>query len=90
VLKVRYGEAGNTGFLTGFKLVDVTLLPICGPQCPVCPPDFNQDGGVDGSDIVAFIDAWQAGDSCSDVNRDGGVDGSDVVDFWDMWQNGGC
>jgi hypothetical protein len=65
--------------------------PLCiTPICPVCPADFNEDGGVDGADINAFFQAWQDGDSCADVNQDGGVDGADIGDFFTLWQNGGC
>lgn len=65
--------------------------PLCiTPACPVCPADFNEDGGVDGSDINAFFQAWQDGESCADVNQDGGVDGADIAPFFILWQNGGC
>ncbi len=55
-----------------------------------CPADFNQDGGVDGSDISAFFEAWEAGESSADVNFDGGVDGSDIDTFFTVWEAGGC
>jgi hypothetical protein len=66
--------------LTGLQCVDPTP----------CPADFNQDGGVDGSDVAAFFQAWQNGESSADVNQDGGVDGGDVATFFIAWQNGGC
>jgi T5SS/PEP-CTERM-associated repeat protein len=55
-----------------------------------CPADFNQDGGIDGSDVDAFFASWESGDSAADVNRDGGVDGSDVDVFFSLWEAGGC
>lgn len=55
-----------------------------------CPADFNQDGGVDGSDVESFFLAWESGDTPADVNFDGGVDGSDIETFFVAWQNGGC
>ncbi|MCX5691344.1 MAG: hypothetical protein NTV94_16405 [Planctomycetota bacterium] len=55
-----------------------------------CPADFNLDGGVDGSDVSAFFESWEAGDSLADVNRDGGVDGSDIDTFFAAWEAGGC
>ena len=55
-----------------------------------CPADFNQDGGVDGSDVESFFLAWESGDTVADVNFDGGVDGSDIETFFVAWQNGGC
>lgn len=55
-----------------------------------CPADFNQDGGVDGSDVEAFLIAWEIGETDGDVNCDGGVDGSDVETFFYYWEAGGC
>lgn len=57
---------------------------------PPCPADFNRDGGVDGADVSAFFEAWEAGDAAADVNLDGGVDGSDVNAFFAVWESGGC
>ncbi len=55
-----------------------------------CPADFNQDGGIDGTDVQAFFAAWEAGDPSADVNFDGGVDGPDVDYFFGAWEAGGC
>ncbi|MBX3409755.1 MAG: CotH kinase family protein [Phycisphaeraceae bacterium] len=55
-----------------------------------CPADFNQDGGVDGDDITAFLLAWEAADNSADVNGDGGIDGGDVETFFLAWEAGGC
>ena len=55
-----------------------------------CAADFNQDGGVDGSDVGAFFLSWEAGEPLADINSDGGVDGPDVGAFFDVWQAGGC
>ena len=57
---------------------------------PPCPADFNRDGGIDGADVAAFFDAWEAGDASADVNQDGGVDGSDAQTFFNAWKAGGC
>ncbi len=57
---------------------------------PPCPADFNADGGVDGSDVIAFFAAWEAGAAAADVNKDGGIDGSDVEAFFAVWEAGGC
>jgi hypothetical protein len=64
----------------------------CTPEntCPGCPADFNQDGGIDGSDVGAFFEVWENGEPCGDVNQDGGIDGSDVDFFFFVWENGGC
>ncbi len=58
--------------------------------CAPCPADFDQSGGVDGSDVEAFYVAWEASEPSADVNRDGGVDGGDVEAFFLVWEAGGC
>lgn len=50
--------------------------------------DFNGDGGIDGSDVAAFFEAWETGDAPADVNSDGGIDGSDVEWFFERWEAG--
>ena len=57
-------------------------------RCSECLADFNCDGGVDGADIGAFFEAWEAGDTSSDLNSDGGVDGGDVDAFFERWEAG--
>jgi hypothetical protein len=58
--------------------------------CPVCPADYNNDGGVDGGDVQVFFADWTGAASCADVNADGGIDGSDVEFFFERWSAGGC
>lgn len=60
------------------------------PPCPPCTPDYNNDGGIDGSDIEAFFIDWESGNSCADVNFDGGIEGSDVEVFFILWSAGSC
>lgn len=55
-----------------------------------CPADFNQDGGIDGSDVNAFFTAFEAGDQSADVNFDGGINGDDVEYFFQVFEAGGC
>lgn len=55
-----------------------------------CGADFNQDGGVDGSDISVFFQIWESGSTLADLNEDGGVDGGDVDTFFALWEAGGC
>jgi hypothetical protein len=57
---------------------------------PPCAADFNQDGGIDGTDVTDFFAAWESGDPTADVNLDGGVDGADVGGFFVVWEAGGC
>lgn len=65
---------------------DPATLTVGGSEC--CPGDFNQDGGIDGSDIGAFFEQWEAGDSSADINTDGGIDGGDVSAFFERWEAG--
>jgi hypothetical protein len=62
----------------------------CTSNCPVCTADFNQDGGVDGSDVGAFFAEWEAGVGCADTNADGGIDGGDIEAFILAWETGSC
>ncbi len=55
-----------------------------------CSADFNRDGGIDGSDVESFFEAWSAALPAADVNLDGGVDGGDLEGFFVVWQAGGC
>lgn len=57
---------------------------------PACFADYNQDGGIDGTDVDFFFVDWSAGSFNADVNQDGGVDGADVDLFFVQWSAGGC
>jgi hypothetical protein len=54
-----------------------------------CVADFNGDGSVNTLDMLAFLNAWAAGDSSADVNGDGTVNTLDVLEFLNLW-NTGC
>lgn len=56
----------------------------------VCYADVNNDGGIDGADVEAFFNLWEAGDPVADLNNDGGIDGADVETFFEYWEGGGC
>ena len=75
----------------GFRsALDIVYLQPLSTDCSVtCIGDFNQDGGIDGSDVEAFFIAWEAGDASSDVDQDGGITGSDVQLFFERW-GAGC
>lgn len=66
---------------------DLQFGPI---TCPPCISDFNRDGGIDGADLEAFFDAWEAGAGQADVNQDGGIDGADVGVFFTAWERSSC
>ena len=57
------------------------------PVAPACVADVNNDSVVDGSDFIAFINAFGEGSvtppavSLADVTSDGIVDGNDFVAF---------
>ncbi|NDC37879.1 MAG: hypothetical protein EBZ48_07475 [Proteobacteria bacterium] len=51
--------------------------------------DFNRDGSVDGLDVEAFFQAWEAGELRADLNHDGGVTSDDVEVFFRSWESGG-
>ena len=57
--------------------------------CPTtCPADFNGDGVVDTRDVVAFLNAWAAGDASADIDGNGVVDTRDVIAFLNLWTDG--
>ena len=58
--------------------------------CPSCAADFDQDGGVTGSDISAFFMKYELGDPCADTDLDGGVTGGDIAAFFVAFEAGGC
>ena len=80
----------DTGVIENFSIGGIEFTGTCDSRCPACSADYNQDGGVDGSDIEAFFTEWTAGTGCADVNQDGGVDGTDLESFFIVWQVGGC
>jgi hypothetical protein len=53
-----------------------------------CAADFNGDGSVDTRDVIAFLNAWSAGDDSADSNGDGVVDTRDVILFLNLWTAG--
>ena len=53
-----------------------------------CVADFNGDGTVNTQDVLAFLNAWTAGDSSADINGDGTVNTQDVLAFLNLWTAG--
>lgn len=96
------GPGGGTGNprYPAFYTKENALVPILGyrttlqlgfgSSCPGCPADYDQDGGVTGSDVGAFIADFESGAGCSDVDQDGGVTGSDLAAFFIAYEAGGC
>ena len=65
------------------------LLDPRNPDPDPCPADFNNDGAVDTRDVLAFLNAWSAGDDSADINADGVIDTRDVLAFLNLW-GAGC
>jgi hypothetical protein len=57
-------------------------------QGACCVADFNGDGTVDTRDVIAFLNAWNAGDSSADIDGNGVVDTRDVIAFLNQWTAG--
>ncbi len=53
------------------------------------PADFNDDATIDTQDVLAFLNAWSAGDPSADIDGNGLVDTRDVLGFLNLWV-GGC
>jgi hypothetical protein len=53
-----------------------------------CPADFNADGAVNTLDVLAFLNAWSAGEPSADFNADGTVNTLDVLAFLNAWSAG--
>lgn len=64
--------------------------PCAGGACAACPADYDQDGGVTGGDVAAFIPDFEQGETCADVDGDGGVTGGDLATFFQFFEAGGC
>ncbi len=72
---------------------DTVVITINGTtpvECPDCPADYNQDGGVTGDDIAAFFLDYELGSGCADTNVDGGITGDDIAAFFIAYESGGC
>lgn len=89
-IRVRFtAEDAGTGSLVEAAVDEFTIRGVTCTDA-TCPADFNQDGGIDGTDVEAFFSAWELGLPTADVNDDGGIDGNDVETFFIAWQAGGC
>ncbi|MCX5690350.1 MAG: hypothetical protein NTV94_11305, partial [Planctomycetota bacterium] len=75
--------SNQCGTATSERL-DVTVA--VDPCFPTCRCDANQDGSIDGSDVMCFLEIWEMGLPCSDWNQDGAVDSSDFFDYLQSWE----
>jgi hypothetical protein len=70
--------------------VEAAPPPACPWQLDGCIGDYNNDGGIDGDDVISFFEAWDSGGECADVDQSSGVDGDDVIAFFEVWDSGGA
>jgi hypothetical protein len=84
--KIRLG-----GYQTanGCGLLNIACSTPCPWQADGCFGDYNNDGGIDGDDVITFFGDWDNGNICADVTGDEGVDGDDVIAFFNSWDNAG-
>ncbi|QKK09582.1 MAG: S8 family serine peptidase [Planctomycetota bacterium] len=80
------GSAGNDSYW-GWGRVDVAA-GVAAAFDTACLADWNGDGSVNTQDVLAFLNAWTAGDSTADVNNDGSVNTQDVLAFLNAWTAG--
>jgi subtilisin-like proprotein convertase family protein len=87
-LNVTDRASQDTGNIRSFSLVISASSTICTPPSNPCPADINNDGSVDGDDVIVFFAAWDANQVDGDYNSDGSVDGDDVISFFADWDSG--
>ncbi len=80
------GWMTNPGSLTPAETI---CAPACSWQADGCFADYNNDGGIDGDDVISFFADWDAGTGCADADNSTGVDGDDVIAFFGAWDAGG-
>jgi hypothetical protein len=87
-VQVRFiAEDASTGSLVEAAIDEFMITDgVCDDTCVA---DFNGDGNVNTVDVLAFLNAWSAGDSSADINGDGNVNTQDVLAFLNLW-NAGC
>jgi hypothetical protein len=80
------GFAGAVG--SGNLNLTLVTPPACSWQADGCFADYNNDGSIDGDDVIAFFADWDNGNPCADSAGDG-VDGDDVIAFFGSWDANG-
>lgn len=61
----------------------------CAWQADGCFADYNNDGGIDGDDVIVFFGDWDQNQICADCDGSEGVDGDDVILFFSAWDGAG-
>ncbi|MFZ4576617.1 MAG: hypothetical protein ACOYN0_19725, partial [Phycisphaerales bacterium] len=67
----------------------VSMSPPCPWRADNCFGDYNNDGSIDGDDVIGFFADWDNANSCADTDNSDGVDGDDVINFFVSWDEGG-
>ena len=67
---------------------DEVIITVEAGSPPACIADFDNNGGVDGGDLAAFFEMFEAGDASADVDQNGGVDGGDLAYFFERFEAG--
>ncbi|HZW08733.1 MAG TPA: GC-type dockerin domain-anchored protein, partial [Phycisphaerales bacterium] len=57
-------------------------------QSTTCVGDYDGNTIVDIRDVLAFLNAWNAGESAADIDGNGAVDTRDVIAFLNAWAAG--
>jgi V8-like Glu-specific endopeptidase len=85
-VRVRFSVSDNPNNSDTEAGLDAFILSDV--ECGGCPADFNGDGTVNTQDVLAFLNAWAAGDDTADFNGDGDVNTLDVLAFLNAWSVG--
>ena len=76
------------GYFFTEEMFDITIDNVTIEVGSSCAGDFDGDGEVNTLDVLAFLNAWSAGDSSADINGDGTVNTQDVLAFLNLWTAG--
>lgn len=57
-------------------------------SCPPCIADVDDDGLIDFTDYLSFLDLYRSDDPAADVNGDGVIDRADWLLFLDVYASG--
>jgi len=84
------GEVVVAYSLSGFdQMVFADLFLATRPADDVVPGDLNEDGVVDGADLLLLLAAWgecdDPNDCPADLNDDGSIDGADLLILLSNW-----
>ena len=79
------GITDSSWLYSGWNIDDVEIWGVVANDCPA---DFNGDGDVNTLDVLAFLNAWTAGEAGADFNDDGDINTLDVLAFLNAFTAG--